>query len=335
MTRNTKVILGVLILCLAFSGIALANTNLTFQHNVSTNHAWQTGAEFMARELATRTDGEVSMTIYPNGVLAGRDWNRMLEQVQTGVVDMMIEFPGAFATLVEEIWVMHTPFLFSDMDHFNRFRYDIPDVLVDAFGKLRDYDLQQVGLWPRPFRQHVNSRRPVRTPEDLKGIKLRMPAVNFFLDVAAALGIEAVPLPSGEIYTAIQLGTVHGEDNSINTVYDFNTHEVARYFTVWDYIPDAVIVVMNKDKWDSLSPEIKQVVAEVTMEAGEIVLQADKDNEVKNIQLMKDAGVVFTVLTDEEKAPFRELVSPMWDTMKGILGEKDFQAFVDAVEAVR
>ncbi|MGI6036135.1 MAG: TRAP transporter substrate-binding protein [Limnochordia bacterium] len=321
-------------LCLTAQVLA-APINLTFQHNSSTGHTWQAGAEFMARELAVRTDGQVSMTIYPAGVLAGRDWKRMLEQVQTGVVDMMIEFPGAYATLVDEIWVMHTPFLFDDMDHFDRFRYDIPPQLQAYFDKLEDYDVTLVGLWPRPFRQHVNSRRPIRTPEDLKGIKLRMPAVSFFLDTAAALGIEAIPLASGEIYTAIQLGTVDGEDNSINIVYDFKTYEVARYFTVWDYIPDAVLVVMNSAKWASLPPDIQKTIREVAMEAGDLVLKLEKEHEVRNIERMKQEGVSFTFLTEQEKEPFREMVVPIWDKMRATLGAEDFDAIIKAIDAKR
>jgi len=164
----------------------------------------------------------------------------MLEQTQKGSTQMMIESSIPFATLIPELFTLNLPFSFENVEHYKRFMENPPDVVFKWFKKLEEKDVKVIGLWTRPFREVINSERPIKTPEDLKGLKFRVPGLDLFVKTWEAMGAKPIPLSSGEMYTAIQLGTVVGEDNSVNTVYSFKTYEVAKYMTIWDYMPDGI-----------------------------------------------------------------------------------------------
>lgn len=308
---------------------------LRFQHMGSANHPWQIGAEYIAKRLAEKSNGKMTMNIYPAGVLCGRNWKVNVEQVQTGIVDMLVEWNGAFSNLIPELLINHTPFLYDDIDHQMRLLKTKPEILWKYLRKMEDLDLYPIGVWPRPSRQHINSKRLIHSPEDLKGITLRVPGVNFFVKVVENLGMSAIPLASGEIYTAIQMGRVDGEDNSIGTVYDFKTFEVAKYMTIWDYIPDFAILAMSKKKFNSLSSENQELILKVVEEAGQVVYETEKRLQEEAIEKMKKAGVQFVFLTNEEKTPFKKLIEPNIEIIKEIVGEKDFNSFMKAVEKAR
>jgi len=308
---------------------------LKFQHLGSANHPWQKGAEFIGKELAARSKGRITMNIYPAGVLCGLNWKINVEQVQTGVVDMLVEWNGAYSNLVPELLINHTPFLYDSLDHQMRFLSEYPEVLWKQLGKLEELDLKPIGVWPRPARQHINSKRLVRTPEDVKGITLRVPDVKYFINVVRDLGMTPLPLPSGEIYTAIQMGRVDGEDNSISTIYDFKTYEVAKYLTVWNYIPDLAIISMNKALWNSLSKEDQILIHDVVRDSMKVVFEIEKKAQENAIEKMEEAGVKFAFLTEEELVPFKNLIKPAKEEIKNLVGEDDFNSFIEAVEVAK
>ncbi|MGI6037648.1 MAG: TRAP transporter substrate-binding protein [Limnochordia bacterium] len=308
---------------------------LTLQHHVSTNHPWQIGCEFLAEELTRQTKGEISLTIFPHGVLAGQDPNRIMEQVQGGFVDLGLASPIVLASRVEEILALYTPFLFDDVDHFNRFRYQLPHQLEGIWTQFHRHNLQVIGLWPYPFRQQANTQRPIRTPADLKGLRLGIPPGDFFLETAEVLGFQPVAFDAEDIYTAMEMGTIQGGVYDLNTLYGTGVYQTAKYFTLWDFMSEGVLVVMNKDRWDSLTPELQGIITEVTEQAGEIVLAAAKEEELLNMEKMEETGVLFSLLTEEERASFREMVQPIWEKMAQLLGASQFEAMVEAVEDAR
>ena len=308
---------------------------LKIQHNSSEQHPWQQGFTYMKDELDKKFPGVFNVTIYPNGSLAGRDWKVILDQTQTDVVQMMCESSIPFATLQKELFVLNTPFLFSDMEHYLRFMSKRPDMVYKWFGKLEDKGVQVLAVWPRPFRQLLNSKRPILTPADISGLKFRVPGLDLFVKTFEAMGAKPVPMSSGEIYTAMQLGTVVGEDNSIGTVYDFKTFEQGKYFNIWNYMADGVLVVVNKDWYSGLDSKYQEGLKEVAMDAANVVYQAELDLQVKAKKNMEDFGIQFTVFDEEMKKPFKEKMAPVYKMLEEVVGPQDWAAFLKAVEEAR
>ena len=197
--------------------------NIIIQHNSSENHPWQQGFEYVKAELEKEFPEAFDIVIHPNGALANRDWKVELEQTQTNVIQMMCESSIPFATLQSELFALNTPFLFDDMEHYLRYMNTRPEVVYKWFDLLEEKNVQVIAVWPRPPRQLLNSAREIRTPDDIKGLKFRVPGLDLFIQTFEAMGAKPVPMSASEIYTAMQLGTVVGEDNAIGTVFDFTS----------------------------------------------------------------------------------------------------------------
>jgi tripartite ATP-independent transporter DctP family solute receptor len=308
---------------------------LKIQHNASNKHPWQSGFTFMQEQLEKNLPGAFKTTIYPNGSLAGRDWKVILEQTQTNVVQMMCESSIPFATLQKELFALNTPFLYDDMEHYLRFMAERPQIVFDWFKKLEAKDVQVLAVWPRPFRQLLNSKREIVAPEDIKGLKFRVPGLDLFVKTFEAMGAKPVPMSSGEIYTAMQLGTVVGEDNSIGTVYDFKTYEQGKFMNVWNYMADGVLVVVNKNWYDGLKPANQKAIKDAALEAGNVVHDAEVKLQEFATKKMTESGIKFTYFTSEMKEPWKKLMPPVYDMIRGIIGEQAWNDYVKAVTAAR
>jgi C4-dicarboxylate-binding protein DctP len=325
------------LICLAYLPV-IASTEkveIVFQHNNTEDHPWQDGALYVQKVLDERSNGRIKVKIYPYGILSQRNWKVMLEQTQKGSTQMMIESSIPFATLIPELFALNLPFSFENVDHYKKFMKNPPDVVLEWFKKLEEKDVKVIGVWTRPFRQIINSERPIKTPEDLKGLKFRVPGLDLFVKTWEAMGTKPIPLSSGEIYTAIQLGTVVGEDNSINSVYSLKTYEVTKYMTIWDYMPDGVLVVVNKPFWDKLSEEDQNLILEAVDEGREVVYKGDKEYEKVAMTEMIESGIQFAFLTEKQKEPFKELVKPAYKIMEEIVGKANLEAYLLAVGAAR
>jgi TRAP-type C4-dicarboxylate transport system substrate-binding protein len=306
---------------------------IAISHNSSLESPWQKASLAFADIVNKETGGRYKAEVFGNGVLFQRNWKVMLEMTQSGSSQIGIESVTALAAIVPELSAMSLPFLFNDLDHVIRFLNSGNPVwekwITDGFAK---QNLVVLSISPRPFRQINNNKRIIKTPADIKDLKFRVPATPFFVSVFENLGAKPVPLPSGEIYTAIQLGTVVGEDNSIPVQYDFKTHEVAKNFTIWNYIADASVMFINKDIWDKMSDADKAVYKKAAKVWADVNVKEDSDYTVVALEKMKAAGVNFYTMTEAEKEPFKKILQPVYDNMAKQVGDANFQALMDGVK---
>ena len=309
---------------------------IAVSHNSSLESPWQKASLKFAEIVNSKGAGKFNVEVFGNGVLFQRNWQVLLEMTQSGATQIGIESITALGSKVEEISMMGLPFLFSDIDHVIRFLDSGSPVwkkwLYDGF---EAKNLVVLSISPRPFRQLNNNKRIIKTPADIKDLKFRVPANNFFVKVFEAIGAKPVPLPSGEIYTAIQLGTVVGEDNSISVQYDFKTHEVAKNFTIWNYIADASVMFMNKDAYYKLSDAEKAIFKDAGKEWAALNVKEDQALLVKARTEMEKAGVKFYEMTEAEKGAFKKLLKPVYDEYAKKVGEENYKAFLDTVEKTR
>ncbi|HCS35346.1 MAG TPA: hypothetical protein DIW48_01340, partial [Sphaerochaeta sp.] len=150
-----------------------------------------------------------------------------------------------------------------------------------------------------------------------------------------AMKANPVPLPSGEIYTAMQLGTVSGEDNALSTQYSTRTYEQGKYINVWNYMGDGVLVVVNKDWFDGLSADFQKDLLEVAAASTEVVLKSTIEREKIARDAMGKAGIQFTDFTAEMKEPWRDLMGPAYDAIKKTIGEAAWNELVKVADATR
>ncbi|ERF60619.1 TRAP transporter substrate-binding protein [Treponema socranskii] len=307
---------------------------LNIQHNLPISNAWQGGFEYI-KEQILKKHPNTKCTIYPNGQLAKGDWKIIFEQTQSNVVQMTCESQVTLATLVPELFALSTPFLFDDMNHLIRFMETEPEYVKKWFAKLEDNNLKVLVYWPRGPRQLLNSKRPIISPADIAGLKFRVPGMDLFITTFEAMGAKPVPLPSGEIYTAMQLGTVAGEDNSLQTIFTTKTFEQGKYFNVWNYMADGVLVVVNKTWYDNLPADFRADLDDIAKESTKVMLELINKGELKAREEMAARGIKFTDFTTAMKKPWIDRMGPVYASVAKTIGEETFKKLKAGAEATR
>lgn len=305
------------------------------QHGYPLDSPWHKAFTYMAEQMEARSGGQMIGEIYPNGVLYNLDWRLAVEQLQQNIVQVYCDSSIPFATVKKELFTICTPFMFDDMDHLYRWINSKPAVLDKWYKLLEDDDIIVLATWVRPPRQLSNSKKPIRKPEDMYGEKWRVPGLDLFVDIFNALGAKPVPISNAEIYTSIQLGTVIGEDNSIGQLWSYKIYEVVKYVNVWNYMFDVTMCVINKDFYEGLSDDQKTLLKTVANEAGKIDYEEEKKREAFAYKKVEEKGITFIHYTEEMKKPFKEKLLPINDKIRDIVGQEDWDSFVQSVNAVR
>jgi tripartite ATP-independent transporter DctP family solute receptor len=305
---------------------------IIIQHVVSLANPWQKGAEKLAGTL--NAEG-FAAEVFGNGVLSQNDWKLMFEQTQSGANDIAIESVTSLTSIVPEIFAINLPFFFQDQDHLDRFLQSDSKIISQWEQKFEEKNLVILAMCSKPFRQIINNKLIIKKPADIAGLKFRVPDTPTFVKVFETMGAKPVALPGGEIYSAIQLGTVVGQDNSVPNVYDFKTHEVAKYMTLWNYMGDGSVVVMNKKKWDALSSEQQQLFKKAGQEFVTVNLAADKEYYNYAMDEMRKSGVEFYNMPDNERKAFADLMGPVYQDFAATIGQQNWETLIAEVNALK
>lgn len=306
---------------------------LSLSHTNTAESPWELASLALAKSINEHAANQrYEVKTFPNGQLIQKNWKVMIEMIQSGSTVFGIESITALASEVPELGSVQLPFLFKNDAHIQAFFASDDPLLQKWYEKFEEKNMVVLAIAPRKFRQLINNKHIIKTPDDIAGMKFRVPDNPFFVRVFELMGAKPVPLPSGEIYSAIQLGTVSGEDNSVSVVYDFKTHEVAKNMTIWNYMGDASLVVMNKTIWDQLSDDEKAAFKAAGQEWVKVYLAEEENYQQLARTKMTEAGVQFYDMPDAEKEPFKALMQPIYDETKAKIGEADYEALMALVE---
>ena len=333
--RTFSVVAALMFSVFATPSQAADPIKISVSHTSSLESPWQKGALVMADTINKEAKGKFKVDVFGNGVLNQKNWRVMFEQTQAGSNGIAIESVTALASIVPELGGINLPFLFQDFDHLDRFLQANPAVLQKWLKKFEEKNLVVMAIAPRPFRQLINKTKLVKTPGDISGMKFRVPQNPMFVKIFEAMGAKPVPMSSGEIYSAIQLGTVVGEDNSTPVVYDFKTHEVAKFMTIWNYIGDASLVVINKTIWDKLTPDEQALFKKAGQEWVKINIKEDTSYSVTARSNMEKAGVKFYDMNDAEKQPFAKMMGPVYSDFEKVVGTGDWKSYQEEIAKVK
>jgi len=227
------------------------------------------GVTAMAAEVAKRTNGRIKIQHFPDASLGGDV--EMLKGVQLGSIDLAFVTGAGLPSILPETDVVHIPFLFANADHAHK-AFDGPPgqaMLKRIAGK----DLVPLAWGENGLRHMTNSRHPIATPDDLKGLKMRLPQSEVMVLGFQALGAQAGMLPFPQLYEALQKGQFDGEENPIATIRAAKLEKVQKFLTLSGHVYDPAIIVMSPDAYDELSAEDKAIFAE----AAKIGAQASRD----------------------------------------------------------
>ncbi len=335
MFRKLGVLAAIMVVAMS-AAVWAGQTLIQISHTSSLESPWNKASLAFADHVNGKLGDKYKVEVFGNGVLCQRNWKVMFEMTQNNESQIGLESATTLGSLVPEIGAINLPFLFDDTAHVSRFIAAKCPAWEKWFNeKILNQDLVIIAATPRPFRQLNNTKKLVKTPEDIKGMVFRVPSTPLFVKIFEALGAKPVPLSSGEIYTAIQLGTVSGEDNSIPVQYDFKTHEVAKNFTIWNYIADLSTMFINKELWNAMPDADKAVF----LEGAKIWVQKNDEFDQKQIkeamENMAKSGVQFYEMTPADKEPFKKLVQPVYADFEKMVGPDQMKQFLEYVAKTR
>jgi len=286
---------------------------------------WEKGALYFADLVKERTNGMIEINVYPNEQLSGGNQGKGVEMLMSGATDLSYHSNIIYSIMDERFGVISLPFLFSSVE-------DVDAALAGAGGEainkiLLEKNVVGLGFGENGYRQLTNSKRPIEKLEDMKGLKIRIPGMKMYTSLFRALGADPLTMNFAEVFTALQQGTIDGHENPIDTIYSAKIHEVQKYLTMWDYSYDAIILGMNKDRFESFDAETQQILLEAGKEACEYQKKINRELADEQIEIFKEAGMEINVLPEEAKGPFREAVQSVYEEYEPIMGAELIELF--------
>ena len=275
---------------------------------VNEEDSFQIAAETFAKLVSERTNGAYQIEIYPNGALG--DEAAMLESMQIGTLDAAIITSGPFVNFAPEMGVLDMPFLFSS----NEEAYQILDGEVgqELLDKLSDAGLKGLAYAERGFRNLTNSVRPVSSAADIDGLKVLVMENEVYTATFKALGVNAVPMAWSEALTALQQGTIDGQENPVNVLHSYKLWETQKYVTMTRHAYASAIITMSQDVFDKLPADVQEIFKQAAQEAAETERAWVAENESAQLQTLKDNGM--EVVEEPDVDSFKAAVQSVYDS---------------------
>lgn len=278
---------------------------------------WGEAAQRFAELVRERTKGRINIKNYYAGQLfAGKQTNEFL-LLRQGVADFAWGSTINWSTTVKELNLFSLPFFFPDYKALDAVEHGEAGKVL--FRLIEEKGVVGLAWAENGFRELTNGKRPVKSPGDLEGLKVRVVGSPIFIDTFKALGGNPISMNWGEAVTAFQQGTVDGQENPINSVITpYKLWTVHRYMTVWHYAIDPIIVGVSKQTWDTLSAEDQAIIrktAEETAAWQKAAAREGLEGMAPGLEQMRQNGMEVTVLTGPGLQAFKErtkAVSDKW-----------------------
>ncbi|EAS48420.1 TRAP-T family transporter, DctP [Aurantimonas manganoxydans SI85-9A1] len=282
--------------------------------------------KYMGELVKERTDGRIGIEVYHSAQLG--EEKDTIEQTQFGVIDLNRVSMGPFNNIVEETQVVSLPYIFRSIDHMHKVMDGpIGDEILAAF---EPHDLIGLAYYDGGARSFYNSEKPIKSMDDLKGLKFRVMQSDIFVDMVNALGGNATPMPYGEVYSSIQTGVIEGAENNWPSFESSKHFEVAKHYTLDEHLIVPEVLVMSKKSWEKLSPEDQEIVRTAAKESVTKMRELWQAREAESEKMVREAGV--EVVKDIDKQPFIDAMKPVYEKYVTNDKLKDLVARIQATE---
>jgi C4-dicarboxylate transporter DctM subunit len=311
-TVTLAVIFGILSCSGNKNAATAAKTRTLNFHTIQVeNSVYSKTAVVYGEMIAKNSNGLLQVKVYPNGTLSGSDQAKAIEMIQRGTIDMGLVSGVVLASVVKDMSLTCLPWMFSGFEGVDA----ALSTGTKAFNLFKDQylakDLILIGMAEHGFRQLDCSKKTITKPSDLDNLKFRVLGNPVLNSLFMAFGANPTSINPAEIYTALQNGTIDGEENPILYSYPAKLHEVSPYFTIWNYSYDVHPLLMGKNKWESLFDAERQVIQKTADEWIPIqkeMMRKAQDEYIENIQ--KEGGTV-TILSLDQIQEFRKIGDPI------------------------
>ncbi len=293
-------------------------------HGLDISHPVHKAMVYMSERLYEKSGGTMTIDIYPNQQLGSE--RETLELLQIGSLGMTKVSTGVLENFVPSLQLFGLPFLFRDREH--RFEVLEGEIGEEFLNKSIDKRLKGLTFYDAGSRSFY-TKTPVETPEDLKGLKLRVMESNTAINMVKHLGGSPTPIAWGELYTALQQGIVDGAENNLPSFYLSRHYEVTKNFVVDEHtaLPDELLI--STLVWNDLTPQQQKWLKEAAMESSEYQKGIWREAELEAMEEIQKAGVK-VIYPDKEL--FREKVQPMYEQFSQ---DPEMKKLIEEIQAVK
>jgi len=298
--------------------------------NVTSAFYWGQGAIKFCELVKEKTKGQINIKPYWRSSLLKGAQLKSAQMVANGVIDCAMESTINFSPVVTEANLFSLPFFINTFENLDKIEYGSAGDAI--FKAMERKGIVGLAWAENGFRQVTNSKRPIRRPENLRGLKIRVVGSPIFIDIFRKLGSDPVNMNWADAVTAFQQGVVDGQENPVGVLVPVKIWQYHKYVTFWNYLVDPVVFYWGKRQWKAFPDNIKKAIKEAAVEAARFEkalcragLDGDKSiNILKNefnytmkiskpIEYMKSKGMTVTFLTDEQRKAFIDATRSLYE----------------------
>ncbi|WP_103256513.1 TRAP transporter substrate-binding protein [Tabrizicola aquatica] len=320
--------LAALLATAALSTAAFAECEVTLKSSDTHPDGYPTvsAVQKMGEMVKERTEGRICVEVFHSAQLG--EEKDTIEQTKFGVIDLNRVSMGPFNNLIEETKVVSLPFIFRSVDHMHKVMDG--DIGAEIAAAFEPHGFVALAFYDGGSRSFYNSKKPIRSIEDLAGMKVRVMQSDVFVDMMSALGANATPMPYGEVYSAIQTGVIDGAENNWPSFESSGHFEVAGYYTLNEHLIVPEVLVMSKVSWDKLSPEDQEILRQAAKDSMPVNRELWAAREKESEEKVRAAGV--EIISDIDKTPFIEAMVPVYEKHANTPKLQDLVTRIQAVE---
>jgi len=290
---------------------------------VGTSFPWGQGAEIWSKLVRERTDGRINIKVYPGTSLVQGDQTREFTAIRQGVIDMAVGSTINWSPQVKELNLFSLPFLMPDYAAIDALTQG--EVGRDIFARLDKAGVVPLAWGENGYRQLSNSKRDIKRPEDMKGMKLRVVGSPLYIDTFTALGANPTQMSWADAQPALASGAVDGQENPLSIYTGSKLYTVGqKHLTLWNYVADPLIFVVNKEVWQSWSEKDRDIVRQAAVDAAKEEIVIARKGVTRNDRALLDdiakQGVTITELDQAGHDAFVKVTQPVYDKWKTQIG---------------
>ncbi len=325
MKKTLAIALSLLMICVAFGAMAEEmgpTLNFKLAENQPDGNPITEGMKMFADLVNEYTEGTVTVEVYANGALC--DEAASMDQLQLGTLDFSRVNTNSMASTIDSYGVFGMPYLFSSTEQ--KYRALDGEIGEKMMAELEDYNMVGLYFFEAGSRCFYTTKKPIRTVEDLKGMKFRVQPTEVSISMVQALGAEATPMDYAEVFQGLQTGIVDGAENDFVSYYTSGHYEVAKYYSLDQHMAPPAILLMSKTSWDKMSEAQQEAVKKAAYEAAVWQRQAMQDYQLESRAACEAAGCE---IIEVDVPSFQEACAPVYEAYP------QYAEIVEAINAVQ
>ena len=334
-TIKRRSLLAAAALSVAALGLATGVEAASYRlgHHLAASSPVGMAAQEFADVLRERSNGEIDISVFPDGQVG--DVLELARGMQLGTIGFAFISPGNLTGLDQTLDFNSLPFVVSNFEEADKIYYGdgiIPRTIRDGLGNI---GIRLLAFTEQEFRSITNSRHPVTSLADIRGLKLRVSPSAVMRTFFEEAGAQTVTMAFAELFTGLQQGVVEGQDNGPILTYSSGLHETQKYMTLTNHVYPPGVITISEAVWQGLSPELQQMVTDVANEVSAKQIVAARAEYNDYVQRIRDAGIEVAELSPEALAEFRDFGRSIWDKLAPIYGQEridELRAEVAALE---